>query len=77
MIQRSRSAHGGIGWTASVSADVSHFSVLPAPARQGHLLGVHEQRAGELKRKAVGGYPKNSDNYPNTSKSSQHVQGQS
>jgi hypothetical protein len=53
MIQRSRSAHGGIGWTASVSADVSHFSVLPAPTRQAHLLGVHAQRAGELKRKAT------------------------
>jgi hypothetical protein len=29
------------GWAASVPVDVSHFSVLPPPARQVHLLGVN------------------------------------
>jgi hypothetical protein len=36
--------HGGIGWTASVPADVSHFSVFPAPVRQGHHPGGHAHR---------------------------------
>jgi hypothetical protein len=43
-----------------------------------HLRNQELKHAG-IKRKqvSVGGYPKNSDNYPNTSVSSQHVQVQS
>jgi hypothetical protein len=37
---------GGFGWTASLPADVAHFSVLPAAFRQSYCLGIHAQRAG-------------------------------
>jgi hypothetical protein len=53
MILRSRSASWRFGWTASLPADVSHLSDLPAAVRQSYCLGVHAQRAGRTEEEGL------------------------
>jgi hypothetical protein len=45
--------HGGVGWTASLPADVSHLSILPAAVRQSYYLGVYAQRAGRTEEEGL------------------------